>query len=32
MPLTIDSVAVSQTSVNYDDKENLKIYLRSTSH
>lgn len=32
MPLTIDSVAVSQTSVNYDDKENLKIYLRSTAH
>lgn len=31
MPLTIDSVALSRPLVNYDDVENLKIYLRSTS-
>lgn len=29
-PLTIDSVAVARTKVNYDDVENLKVYLRST--
>ncbi len=31
MPLTIDSVAFARKSVNYDDVENIKIYLRSTS-
>lgn len=31
MPLTIDSVAVVRKTVNYDDIENLKIYLRSTA-
>ena len=31
-PLTIDSVAVTRSLVNYDDVENLKIYLRSTAH
>lgn len=31
MPLTIDSVAVVRTKVNYDDVENLKVYLRSTA-
>ena len=31
MPLTVDSVAVVRTTVNYDDIENLKIYLRATS-
>lgn len=30
LPLTIDSVAVARTKVNYDDVENLKVYLRST--
>lgn len=31
MPLTIDSVAVARSVVNYDDVENIKIFLRSTS-
>lgn len=31
MPLTIDSVAVVRTAVNYDDIENLRIFLRSTA-
>ena len=30
LPLTIDSVAIVRSNVNYDDVENLKIYLRST--
>lgn len=29
LPLTIDSVAISRATVNYDDVENIKIYLRS---
>ena len=32
MPLTIDSVAIIHTLVNYDNKENLRIYLRSTAN
>ena len=31
LPLTIDSVSLSSPLVNYDEKENLKIFLRSTS-
>ncbi len=31
MPLTVDSVAVVRKTVNYDDIENLKIYLRSVT-
>lgn len=31
MPLTVDSVAFSRPLVNYDDVENIKIYLRSTA-
>lgn len=31
LPLTIDSIAVVRKIVNYDDIENLKIYLRSTA-
>ena len=31
MPLTIDSVAIVRTAVNYDDIENLRIFLRSTT-
>lgn len=31
MPLTIDSVAIVRKNVNYDNVENLKIYLRTTS-
>ncbi len=31
LPLTIDSIAVVRKTVNYDDIENLKIYLRSTA-
>lgn len=31
MPMTIDSVAVTRPLVNYDDIENVKIFLRSTS-
>lgn len=30
LPLTFDSVAIVRPNVNYDDVENLKIYLRST--
>lgn len=30
MPLTVDSVAIVRKAVNYEDIENLKIYLRST--
>lgn len=32
IPLTIDSVVISQPSVEYEDQENIKIYLRSVSH
>lgn len=31
MPLTIDSVAIVRSAVNYDDIENLRIFLRSTT-
>ncbi len=31
MPLTVDSVAVARSTVNYDDVENIKIFLRSTA-
>ena len=31
MPLTIDSVAIINKNVNYDDTENLRIYLRATA-
>lgn len=31
MPLTIDSVAVVRPLVNYDNNENLRIFLRSTA-
>lgn len=31
LPLTIDSVAIVRQLVDYDDIENLKIYLRSTT-
>lgn len=31
MPLTIDSVAVVRQTVNYDDIENIRIFLRSSS-
>lgn len=30
-PLTIDSVSVVRSAVNYDDIENIRIFLRSTS-
>lgn len=30
-PLTLDSVALVRSTVNYDDIENLRLYLRSTS-
>lgn len=30
-PLTIDSVAVIRSKVDYDDVENIRIYLRSTA-
>ena len=30
LPLTFDSVAIVRSNVNYDDVENIKIYLRST--
>lgn len=30
MPLTVDSVAIVRRTVNYDNIENLRIYLRST--
>lgn len=32
MPLTIDSVAIVRNTVNYEDIENLRIYLRSTGN
>ena len=32
MPLTIDSVALVRSIVNYDDVENVRIFLRSTTH
>ena len=32
MPLTIDSVALVRSIVNYDDVENIRIFLRSTTH
>lgn len=31
MPLTVDSVSLIRSLVNYDDIENIRIYLRSTS-
>ena len=31
MPLTIDSVALINPNVNYDDTENLRVYLRATA-
>ncbi|MBR1713040.1 MAG: hypothetical protein IJ722_06520 [Alloprevotella sp.] len=31
MPLTLDSVALVRSTVNYDDIENLQLYLRATS-
>lgn len=31
LPLTIDSVAVVRATVNYDDIENIRIFLRSTT-
>lgn len=31
MPLTIDSIAVVRKPVNYDNIENIKIYLRSSA-
>ena len=31
MPLTVDSVSLSRSIVNYDDIENIRIYLRTTS-
>lgn len=31
LPLTIDSVSVVRSAVNYDDIENIRIFLRSTS-
>ena len=31
MPLTIDSVALIQPTVNYEDTENLRVFLRSAA-
>jgi len=31
MPLTVDSVSIVRTSVNYEDLENLRIYLRTAA-
>lgn len=31
MPLTIDSVAVVRKEVNYEDRENIQVYIRSTA-
>ena len=31
LPLTVDSVALVRSIVNYDDIENLRIYLRATT-
>lgn len=31
LPLTIDSVAVARKNVNYDDVENIKVFLRATA-
>lgn len=31
MPLTLDSVAVVRPTVNYDDTENIRLFLRSAS-
>ena len=31
MPLTVDSVSLVRSIVNYDDVENIRIFLRSTS-
>ncbi len=31
LPLTVDSVAITRSNVNYDDVENIKVFLRSTS-
>lgn len=31
LPLTVDSVALVRPTVNYDDIENIRIFLRSTS-
>lgn len=32
MPLTVDSVALIRSLVNYDDIENVRIFLRATIH
>lgn len=32
MPLTIDSVSIVRTTVNYDDIENIRIFLRSSDN
>ncbi len=32
LPLTIDSVSLVRSTVNYDDIENIRIFLRSTSN
>ncbi len=31
MPLTVDSVSLVRTTVNYDDVENIRIFLRTTA-
>lgn len=31
MPLTVDSVSIVRTSVNYEDLENLRIFLRAAA-
>lgn len=31
MPLTVDSVSLVRSTVNYDDVENVRIFLRSTT-
>lgn len=32
LPLTVDSISVVRSLVNYDDIENIRIFLRSTSN
>ncbi|EJX09927.1 hypothetical protein, secreted [gut metagenome] len=32
LPLTVDSVSLIRSTVNYDDIENLRIFLRATSN
>ena len=31
LPLTVDSIALIRSTVNYDDIENIRLFLRSTS-